>query len=71
MEDLFSTAPDWYELFFTYVCLKIFSLVCSSDLFLLGDPSPWGEGLYKGTASTTALGGLTLNGFLSQVRVNL
>lgn len=38
------------------------------DLFFINF-SPWDEGPYKDAAEITALGGLSLDGFLSQVFV--
>ncbi|KAL5792946.1 hypothetical protein ACOSP7_001540 [Xanthoceras sorbifolium] len=36
------------------------------DLFLTAPESPWGEAPYKDSAEATAMGNLTLNGFLSE-----
>jgi len=46
--------------------LLIFSLVCCHPMHYVSC-SPWTEGPYKDAAPTTALGGLTINGFLSEV----
>lgn len=47
-----------------------FSRILSYTFFMLKIFSPWGEAPYKDAVERTALGGVSLSGFLSEVRTH-